>query len=127
MTLRDLFDDDMEYEFEMKTFNEYEEEAMNTAVYDGEVIYPTLGLLSEAGEVADKIKKMMRDEDIDLGFDMSEEQRKAVALEVSDCLWYVTALASDLGYSLEDIANMNIEKLRDRKDRNAIHGSGDER
>ena len=127
MTLRDLFDDDMEYEFEMKTFNEYEEEAMNTAVYDGEVIYPTLGLLSEAGEVADKIKKMMRDEDIDLGFDMSEEQRKAVALEVSDCLWYVAALASDLGYSLEDIANMNIEKLRDRKDRNAIHGSGDER
>ena len=127
MTLRDLFDDDMEYEFEMKTFDEYEEEAMNTAVYDGEVIYPTLGLVSEAGEVADKIKKLMRDEDIDLGFEMSEEQRRAVALEVSDCLWYVTALASDLGYSLEDIANMNIEKLRDRKDRNAIHGSGDER
>lgn len=127
MTLRDLFDDDMEYEFEMKTFNEYEEEAMNTAVYDGEVIYPTLGLVSEAGEVADKIKKMLRDEDVDLGFEMSEEQRKAVALEVSDCLWYITALASDLGYSLEDIANMNIEKLRDRMDRNAIHGSGDER
>ena len=127
MTLRDLFDDDMEYEFEMKTFNEYEEEAMNTAVYDGEVIYPTLGWVSEAGEVADKIKKMLRDEDVDLGFEMSEEQRKAVALEVSDCLWYITALASDLGYSLEDIANMNIEKLRDRMDRNAIHGSGDER
>ena len=127
MTLRDLFDDDMEYEFEMKTFDEYEEEAMNTAVYDGEVIYPTLGLVSEAGEVADKIKKLMRDEDVDLGFEMSEEQRRAVALEVSDCLWYITALASDLGYSLEEIADMNIEKLRDRKDRNAIHGSGDER
>ena len=129
--LRDLFDD-IDYEIEMKTFDEYEEEAMNTAVYDDDLIYPLIGLVSEAGEVADKFKKLMRDEAVELPLDepsktLTLDQRTAIAHEIGDVLWYCTALANDIGFSLEDIASMNIEKLKDRKDRDMIHGSGDER
>ena len=124
MTLRDLFD---EFEPLNSTFYDYEEEAMNHAVYDEDIIYPALGLVSEAGEVADKIKKAMRDEGLEIPLDLDADQRRAIAKELGDVLWYITALAGDLGYALEDIATMNIDKLRDRKDRDIIHGSGDER
>ena len=124
MTLRDLFD---EFEPLHGTFYDYEEEAMDYAVYGDDIIYPAFGLVSEAGEVADKIKKVMRDEEVELPFNLTADQRRAIAKELGDVLWYVTALAGDLGYALEDIATMNIDKLRDRKDRGMIHGSGDER
>lgn len=136
MTLRDLFDDEIDFEPVHHTFDEYEEEAMQFAVYEQDVIYPLIGLVSEAGEVADKIKKTMRDHDeIDLlTSPLGEvyhqphyERRVAMAKELGDVLWYVTALANDLGFSLDEIASMNIEKLRDRDDRDMIHGSGDER
>ena len=84
-------------------------------------------MVSEAGEVSDKIKKVMRDEGLEIPLDLDADQRRAIAKELGDVLWYVTALAGDLGYALEDIATMNIDKLRDRKDRDMIHGSGDER
>lgn len=107
------------------TLNDYQKMALETAVYPKEykVIYPALGLTGEAGEVADKVKKIIRDN----GGNLSEEKRKAIALENSDVLWYVAVLAHDLGYSLEEIAQMNYEKLKSRQQRGKLGGEGDNR
>lgn len=126
MSLNDMFDDD----YAGMTFIDYEEAALNYAIYDNELVYPVLGLVSEAGEVADKIKKLMRDDEIEIVdpiLDLDHEQRRAIALELSDVLWYLTAAASDIGYDLDEIAGMNIEKLESRKRRGRLRGSGDYR
>ena len=101
------------------TFDEYQEFARSTKIYpeDCKVIYPTLGLCGEAGEVAEKIKKHMRDGRTLVG----------VGLELGDVLWYISALADDLGVTLEEIAQANVDKLQSRKDRGKIGGSGDNR
>ena len=101
------------------TFDEYQEFARLTAVYpeDVKVVYPTLGLCGEAGEVAEKIKKHMRDGRSLVG----------VGLELGDVLWYISALADDLGITLEEIAQANIDKLASRMNRGKLGGSGDER
>ncbi len=105
--------------------NDYQKKALETAVYpqDKKIIYPTLGLTGEAGEVADKVKKVIRDND--QVFDA--EHKKAIAMELGDVLWYVATLASDLGYSLEEIGQMNYAKLKSRQERNKLNGSGDNR
>jgi NTP pyrophosphatase (non-canonical NTP hydrolase) len=102
-------------------FNEYQSEARKTAIYppEAKTIYPALGLVSEAGEVAGKIKKYIRD-----GHELDEE---AVMHELGDVLWYVAALAHDLGYDLQTVAAYNINKLKSRQDRGALSGSGDYR
>ena len=104
-------------------FNEYQELARETAVYPQEtaLAYTTLGLCSEAGEVADKVKKIYRDGQPELFY------KNHIAKELGDVLWYVAVLARDLGYSLEEIAQMNLDKLEDRMNRNKIQGSGDDR
>ena len=109
----------------IETLNEYQQRALETAVYpkDKKIIYPTLGLTGEAGEVADKVKKVIRDNNQE--FD--DDRRQAIALEVSDVLWYVATLANDLGYTLQEIAEMNYAKLKSRQERGKIGGSGDER
>lgn len=106
------------------TLNEYQKGALETAVYPEQyrVIYPALGLAGEAGEAADKVKKILRGDS-----ELTEERRKAIALEIGDVLWYCATLATDLGYDLEDIGKMNYEKLQSRKRRGKIGGSGDER
>ena len=121
-----------ELDFEPITLEEYEEEALQHAVYDDNVIYPVLGLVSEAGEVADKFKKLLRDEQFELPFDdvavsMTYEERIEIAQELGDVLWYVTALANDLNFSLEEIAEANLRKLEGRSKRGKIRGSGDNR
>lgn len=105
--------------------NKYQQEALVTAVYteDKKVIYPTLGLCGESGEVAEKVKKVIRDNNGEL----TEEKRLEIAKEIGDVLWYVATLSHDLGYELEDIALMNINKLRSRQKRDKINGSGDNR
>lgn len=107
------------------TLNEYQERAIETAVYGvgNEIIYPTLGLTGEAGEVSDKVKKVLRDSD---GV-FSDDIKLEIAKEIGDVQWYIAALARDLGYSLEDICKMNLDKLNSRKNRNKISGSGDNR
>ena len=109
------------------TLNEYQQKALETAVYPREfsIIYPTLGLSGEAGEVADKVKKVIRG-DKGLSFE-NEETCKAIALEIGDVLWYVASLANDLGYTLEEICEMNYAKLKSRQQRNMLGGSGDNR
>ncbi len=106
------------------TFNEYQDRAKATAVYPhiGEnLIYPTLGLTGEAGEVADKMKKVIRDHNGVL----DELQRNLIMLEVGDVLWYVSQLSFELGFSLEEIAQANLEKLAARATKGLIHGNGD--
>lgn len=107
------------------TLNEYQTAARGTAIYpkEREIIYPTLGLTGEAGEVADKVKKVIRDNQDQF----TPERKHQIALELGDVLWYAASLAHDLGYTLDEVAQMNIDKLASRMNRNKIHGEGDER
>lgn len=82
-----------------------------------------LGLVGEAGEAADKVKKIIRDK----GGRADEEDRLAIAKELGDVLWYVANVARYLDLSLDEVAAMNIEKLSSRQRRGKIHGEGDER
>ena len=108
------------------TFSEYQAEAMKTAVYPRgkyAVVYPALGLTGEAGEVAEKVKKVVRDH----GADFGPEAVEAITRELGDVLWYIAAMADDLGISLDRVAETNIAKLRSRAQRDRLHGSGDDR
>lgn len=107
------------------TLDEYQALAMATAIYPAEmaIVYPALGLAGETGEVADKIKKTIRDH----AATFHPDRREAIARELGDVLWYCAALARDLGYSLDHIAAMNIDKLQSRQQHGTLHGDGDNR
>lgn len=108
------------------TFAEYQNESKKTALYPNvgkNFVYPTLGLAGEAGEVSEKIKKVLRDKQGMLDETTVTELQK----ELGDVLWYVAQLSSELGLNLDDVAQFNIEKLRSRQERNQLHGSGDNR
>jgi len=103
----------------------YQQVAKTTAIYPREqaIIYPTLGLTGEAGEVANKVKKIIRD-----GSDSKDERLVSeIKSEIGDCLWYIAVLASDFDIKLSDIASSNLEKLEKRKEKGTLHGSGDDR
>lgn len=107
-------------------FNKYQKKSRKTAIYPNKgknYIYPTLGLVGEAGEIAEKIKKILRDDNGKL----TDEKRKKILNELGDVLWYVAQLATELNFSLEKVARENLEKLSSRKKRGALKGSGDER
>ena len=107
-------------------FKEYQEEAKKTALYPNignNFIYPTLGLAGEAGEVAEKIKKVIRDKEGVVDDTTREEIRK----ELGDVLWYISQIANELKIPLDEVAEFNIEKLKDRMERGKLHGSGDNR
>ena len=103
----------------------YQQVAKQTAIYPREqaIIYPTLGLTGEAGEVANKVKKIIRDD----GYKNNESLVQEISAEIGDCLWYISVLADDIGCKLSDIANANLVKLANRKEKGTIHGSGDKR
>ena len=105
-------------------FNEYQETARETAIYPAELglIYTALGLTGEAGEVAEKVKKMIRDD-----ITLDDKYRGKLARELGDVLWYVANLAHEIGISLDTVAKANLNKLRSRKVRKALKGEGDER
>ena len=107
-------------------FDEYQEQAKQTARYPvigHGVIYPTLGLTNEAGEVSGKIKKVFRDKE---GL-FSEADRAALLAELGDVLWYLAQVSTELGISLNEVAEHNIAKLLDRQSRGKIQGEGDDR
>jgi NTP pyrophosphatase (non-canonical NTP hydrolase) len=113
-------------------FNEYQMKTATTAIYpknffpgDGVlgVLYCALGLTNEAGEVAGKVKKVLRDH----GGVFSEERRREIGAEIGDVLWYCSQLALELQLSLGEIAEMNLAKLEDRKARGKLQGNGDAR
>ncbi len=106
--------------------NEYQRVAKTTAVYtsaEQQLVCTVLGLNGEAGEVAEKIKKIIRDKNSMIG----DADRKEIQKELGDVLWYLSVLADTLGLELEEVAVMNLEKLRSRYQRGAIHGQGDNR
>lgn len=109
--------------------NEYQEKAMKTAMGPalGTTVYPALGLAGETGEVVEKIKKLMRDKGVTHGEETLLEDRLQIALELGDVLWYLTVLARNLGLDLNQVAEMNLEKLKSRKDRGQLGGEGDTR
>jgi NTP pyrophosphatase (non-canonical NTP hydrolase) len=111
------------------TMNEYQADAAETMIYKHKVIYSSLGLANESGEVLGKIKKLLRDDDVSFtGFNtISNEKKAEIADELGDVLWYLAALARDLNLSLNDIAAINLEKLKSRKKRGVLGGSGDKR
>lgn len=106
----------------MKTFNEYQEFAVSMAIYPEalKVIYPTIGLAGECGEVSEKVKKSIRDHN-------GLFKPKEIAMELGDVLWYVANIANDLGLTLEDIAFLNESKLIERIQNNTLQGDGDNR
>lgn len=107
-------------------FSDYQEKARVTAIYPNlysNFTYPALGLCGEAGEVAEKCKKIIRDKEGAWSID----DRKEIAKEIGDVLWYCANLAEEFGLELHDIAQMNIDKLHSRKKRGVIKGSGDNR
>lgn len=111
---------------ELKDFDIYQKQCKKTAVYPKigkNFVYPVFGLLGEAGEVAEKIKKLFRD---DKGR-LSEEKKREIAKELGDVMWYIAQLSTELGLKLSDVVETNLEKLASRKTRGKLHGSGDNR
>ncbi|MEK6959088.1 MAG: nucleoside triphosphate pyrophosphohydrolase family protein [archaeon] len=108
-------------------FNEYQEKSkktdMGTIIKDSTIAYYALGLCDESGEVAGKIKKLYRDYDGKL----TEEYKKEIAKELGDVVWYMSQLCTKLGINFEEVAQMNIEKLYSRMERNKLTGNGDNR
>lgn len=108
------------------SFNEYQGKARSTAVYPSignNIVYPTLGLCGEAGEFAEKVKKAIRDD----GGLITPERKENMLKELGDVLWYAAAIATELGVTLNDVAQANIDKLESRKQRDVLKGSGDNR
>ena len=107
-------------------FKTYQKNSRLTAQYPNlgsNYIYPTLGLVGEAGEVAEKVKKVIRDKK---GV-FDDESKKGLKKELGDVLWYISNLCTEFNFSLDDIALQNLEKLKLRAAKGKISGSGDDR
>ena len=109
------------------TFEEYQKFTKSTASYPTEnglnLMYTTLGLAGEAGEVTDKMKKVIRDK----GGVINEETKYELAKELGDALWYISQLSAELNLTLDEVAEANIKKLKSRIARGTVHGDGDNR
>lgn len=110
------------------TFDDYQERASTTLTLDETkelnlIAYLTLGLVGESGEIAEKVKKIIRNE----AADFSKLDRDDIKRELGDVLWYLSTLSRTLGISFEDVADTNLKKLADRKARGVIASTGDNR
>lgn len=111
-------------------FETYQKESKKTAIYQqhtdgrlGNLYYVTLGLMGEDGEIAEKIKKVIRDE----GGEVNDEKKELLKKEIGDVLWYMAQLCTELDLEFEEVAQHNLEKLLSRQKRGKLQGSGDER
>lgn len=107
-------------------FNSYQKRTRKNAIYpdkDNNFVYPALRIAGEAGEVSEKVKKILRDN----GGRVSKRGKEEIAKELGDILWYIAQLATELDLSLNEIARLNIKKTESRKKRNKLKGSGDNR
>lgn len=109
-------------------FKHYQNQSRRTAIYPGQntqagLLYTVLGLCGESGEIADHVKKMLRD---DSGV-ITSERLENLTKELGDVLWYMSQICFELGISLETVATRNLAKLRKRQRENALGGSGDDR
>lgn len=110
----------------MNPVKEYEDFMQTSKFYPQDklpITYPALGLNGEAGEVAEKVKKCWRDN----GGVFTDEIKEAILKELADTLWYIWACADDMGYTLEDVLKIGMQKVKERKETNTIHGNGDDR
>ncbi|MEZ4712297.1 MAG: nucleoside triphosphate pyrophosphohydrolase family protein [Caldilineaceae bacterium] len=110
----------------LKDFDHYQKESRKTwnlVHTDHPIVYPTLGLTNEAGELAGKVKKIFRDKNGQI----SAEDRQALKKELGDVLWYLAQICTELDLSLQEVAEANLVKLFDRLERGQIRGEGDER
>jgi NTP pyrophosphatase (non-canonical NTP hydrolase) len=109
------------------TFDEYQKRALTTVISNEDEFKDTLhwvlGINGEAGEIAEKVKKIIRDKQ----GNVSKQDKEELAKEIGDVLWYLAVFAQDLGYKLDDLAKANLEKLQSRKTRGVLGGSGDNR
>lgn len=109
------------------TFDEYQKLAhrtsMDTEIGGSTILYPVLGLLGEAGEIANKVKKIFRDK----AGELDDSDREMLLGELGDCGWYLAESCTQLGVSLDDVMMGNLQKLVGRAERGAIGGSGDDR
>ena len=104
----------------------YQLRARKTALYPNlgsNFIYPTLGLVGESGEVAEKVKKVLRD---NKGI-FDDKSKEAIKKELGDVLWYIANLCYEFNFSLDEVASVNLEKLKKRASKGNIAGSGDDR
>ena len=106
-----------------ETYQRESRKTWNLVATDHPIVYPTLGLANEAGEVAGKVKKIFRDKGGQIGAD----DREALKGELGDVLWYLTQICTELDLTLEEVAAANVEKLFSRLDRGQIQGEGDHR
>lgn len=119
-------------------FDSYQQKVQATAVYPGSgegeeyvevprktlaILYTALGAAGECGEIADKVKRILRDD----GGILTEDRRLSIAKEAGDAFWYLAALCEEIGFTAAEVALMNLDKLRDRQERGVLHGSGDDR
>lgn len=109
----------------MVEFDKYQQFVNDMKIYPEQykIVYPALGLAGEAGEIAEKVKKVLRDND----GEWTDDKRAAVLDELGDPLFYIAALADDLGFSLREVMENNVSKLTSRKSRGVLQGSGDNR
>jgi NTP pyrophosphatase (non-canonical NTP hydrolase) len=109
------------------TFDEYQAQALTTVLSTGDkfkdMLHWVLGITGESGEVAEKLKKIIRDKNSVV----TDEDKEELAKELGDVLWYLAVFAEDLGVSLDEIAQQNLDKLKSRKERGVLGGSGDNR
>lgn len=109
------------------TLDEYQQQALKTVLSTGDdfkdLLHWVLGINGESGEIAEKIKKVIRDKNSVI----SQDDKDELAKEIGDVLWYLAVFAHDLGIPLEDIAQANLDKLKSRQSRGTLGGSGDNR
>jgi len=111
-------------------FSDYQKQSRLTAKYpdiDNNFVYPTLGLVGEAGELAEKVKKLMRDKHMFTPAEVTDDIKAEVLKELGDVMWYTAQLATEFGVDLDAVAEQNIEKLQSRLERGKIGGEGDNR
>ena len=110
----------------IENFDTYQQESRktwNVIPMNHSIVYPTMGMVNEAGEVAGKVKKIFRDR----GGEISEADRQALKKELGDVLWYMAQICTELDLSLQEVAEANLIKLFSRLERGQIRGEGDER
>jgi len=114
----------------MKKFNDYQKFTCSTKIYPPEqgIVYNIFGLAGETGEICEKVKKLIRDKKKKITKKgLSKEDKLEIVKELGDLTWYISTLADELGYTLQEVIDINVKKLTSRKHRDKLKGSGDNR